>query len=230
MLRDTRYEGPTTDVHHQTAGGGGTRQARFGSERHVEDETESVLGKGNNFNSTGGKALLQSPPLNHSTTMPLHGNILTSLRNASTARLRQVPVPSTSANTSILAVLLQQGLIHSVTKGTVDIPFSPTAYAKASLPTRRLWVTLKYSPVTQRPILSKLELISKPSRKIFMDRDEMIRWSTYRRAQFVPPLNMGEIGIVASHTKDGRPDGKWWEVREAIKNGVVAGEVVARAG
>lgn len=161
--------------------------------------------------------------------MPLHGELLTSIRNACMARLRQVPVPATNANTSILAVLLQQGLIHSVSKGTVEHPSSPAAYNNSPQPARRLWVTLKYSPVTQRPTLSTLELVSKPSRKIFMDRDEMIRWSTYRRAQFVPPLNMGEIGIVESHT-GGRPDGRWWEVREAIKRGVRGGEVVVRAG
>ncbi|CAO1635871.1 unnamed protein product [Sympodiomycopsis kandeliae] len=161
--------------------------------------------------------------------MPLHGELLTSLRNTSSARLRQVPVLSTTSNLSILSVLLQQGLIHSVTKGTVEHPASPVAFLNSPIPSRRLWVTLKYSPSTQRPILTKLELISKPSKKIFMDRDEMIRWSTYRRAQFVPPLNMGEIGIVASHT-NGKEDGRWWEVREAIKNGIQGGEVVVRAG
>lgn len=63
-----------------------------------------------------------------------------------------------------------------------------------------------------------------------MDREEMIRWSTHRRAQFVAPLNAGEIGIVEAQDSLGHGQQTWFEVREAIKRGVTAGEIIARAG
>lgn len=169
-----------------------------------------------------------APPL--TTTMPSHADLLTTLRNASLARVRTVPVPSTSANISILSILLQQGLIHSITKGTYENPSSPSAFLQAPPPAQRYWVTLKYSPINQRPVLSTLELISKPSKRVFMDRDEMIRWSTHRRAQFVSPLNTGEIGIVEAQSNGARGKPTWFEVREAIQRGIKAGEIIARAG
>lgn len=54
-----------------------------------------------------------------------------------------------------------------------------------------------------------------------MDKDELLRFATGRRAKFVKPLDMGEIGIVDCGEKG------WWEVRDAIRRGY-GGEVVAR--
>ncbi|CAO1635569.1 unnamed protein product [Parajaminaea phylloscopi] len=155
--------------------------------------------------------------------MPLHGELLTRLRNASLARLRRVPVPYSSANLSILSILLQQGLIHSVNKGTVEDSASPAAFQAATLPSRRLWVTLKYSS-NDRPVLSQLELVSKPSKKVLMDQEELARFVSYRRTLFVKPLEMAEVGIVNAG-KQG-----WWDAREAVKRGIKGGEVVAKAG
>lgn len=155
--------------------------------------------------------------------MPLHGELLTRLRNASFARLRRLPVPYSSSNLSILSILLQQGLIHSISKGTVEEAANPAAFRKATLPSRRLWVTLKYSN-NDRPVLSKLDLISKPSKKVEMGREELARFVSYRRTLFVKPLEMAEVGIVNAG-KEG-----WWDAREAVKRGVKGGEVVAKAG
>lgn len=54
-----------------------------------------------------------------------------------------------------------------------------------------------------------------------MDTQELLRFSTGRRAKFVKPLAMGEIAVI-----DCGPNG-WWEARDAIKRGY-GGEVVAR--
>lgn len=57
-----------------------------------------------------------------------------------------------------------------------------------------------------------------------MDREDLLRFVSYRRSKFVPPLAMGEIGVVDCG-KEG-----WFEAREAVRRGVKGGEVVARAG
>ena len=83
-----------------------------------------------------------------------------------------------------------------------------------------MWVDLKFRP-DDRPVLEKMNVVSKPSRKLTMDKDELLRLATGRRAKSVKPLDMGEIGIVDCG-KNG-----WWEVRDAIRRGY-GGEVVAR--
>lgn len=70
-------------------------------------------------------------------------------------------------------------------------------------------------------MLEKMSVVSKPSRMLKMDKDELLRFATGRRAKFVRPLEMGEIGVVDCG-KEG-----WWEVRDAIRRGY-GGEVVAR--
>lgn len=152
--------------------------------------------------------------------MPLHADLCTILQNASRARLRSIPLPSTKDNLSILSILLQHGFIHNVTRGTQTGP-NPVSYTSASPAARRLWVDLKFRP-DDRPVLEKMNVVSKPSRKLTMDKDELLRFATGRRAKFVKPLDMGEIGIVDCG-KNG-----WWEVRDAIRRGY-GGEVVARA-
>jgi len=151
--------------------------------------------------------------------MPLHGDVCVRLQNAARARIRSVPIPSTIDNLSIVSILLQHGFIHNITRGTISGP-SPTNFTTASIPARRLWVDLKYK-ANDRPVLESLNLISKPSRKISLDKDELLRFVTGRRAKFVTPLKMGEVGIV--NTRLG-----WMEAREAIRRGT-GGEVVARA-
>ncbi|GAK66207.1 ribosomal protein S8 [Moesziomyces antarcticus] len=143
--------------------------------------------------------------------MPLHADLCTILQNASRARLRSIPLASTKDNLSILSILLQHGFIHNVVRGTQTGP-SPTSYTAASPAARRLWVDLKFRP-DDRPVLEKMNVVSKPSRKLTMDKDELLRLATGRRAKFVKPLDMGEIGIVDCG-KNG-----WWEVRDAIRRG-----------
>jgi small subunit ribosomal protein S8 len=117
-------------------------------------------------------------------------------------------------------ILLHQGFIYNVTRGTLAGP-SPSDWLKAGLPDRRLWIDLKYR-ADERPVLEQLTVVSKPSRKLLMDSSELLRLATGRRAKFVKPLVLGEIGLV-NCGKAG-----WFEVKDAIRRGL-GGEVVARA-
>ncbi|KAL4399566.1 ribosome structural constituent [Malassezia pachydermatis] len=151
--------------------------------------------------------------------MPLYADLCVRLQNASRAKLRSVPIPNTKANLSITSILLQHGFIYNVTRGTIAGP-SAADYNAAPEVRRRLWVDLKYR-ADDRPVLEKMNLVSKPSRQLSMTNDELLRWVTGRRAKFVSPLRAGEIGII-NCGKDG-----WFEAKEAMRR-KLEGEVVCR--
>ncbi|KAE8215002.1 hypothetical protein CF319_g2292 [Tilletia indica] len=151
--------------------------------------------------------------------MPLYGDFCVRLQNAARARIRSVPLPHTADNLSMSSILLQHGFIHNVTRGTAAGP-SPTAWRTAPISARRLWVDLKYGS-DDRPVLEQMQLVSKPSRKMSLTNEELLRFATGTRANFIPPLRLGEIGIVKCGAHG------WWEVRDAIKQGL-GGEVVCR--
>jgi ribosomal protein S8 len=69
-----------------------------------------------------------------------------------------------------------------------------------------------------------MEIISKPSKRVFMDLTEIRRLCTGRRAQNIQPLGLGEIIVV--RTAD--PENEWLEAREAVQM-KLSGEVVCRA-
>ena len=155
--------------------------------------------------------------------MPVH-NVLTSLQNGARARIRSVPLPYTKAALGLTSILLHHGFIHNVTRGTLQGP-SPAHFLTASEASKRLWVDIKYAN-DDRPVLSHAVPISKPSRKIFLDSRELLRLITGRRAQFVTPLQLGEIAVVKCRGEEGE---EWVEARDAVGRGL-GGEVIARVG
>ena len=155
--------------------------------------------------------------------MPVH-NVLTTLQNGARARIRSIPLPYTKASLGLSSILLNHGFIHNVTRGTLQGP-SPAQFLSASVASRRLWVDVKYA-IDDRPILSHASAVSKPSRRIFLDSRELLRLITGRRAQFVSPLQVGEIAIVRCRSPEGE---EWLEARDAVGKGL-GGEVVARIG
>ncbi|WFD45109.1 hypothetical protein MPSI1_003786 [Malassezia psittaci] len=151
--------------------------------------------------------------------MPLYGDLCVRLQNASRAKLRSVPIPNTKANLWITSILLQHGFIYNVTRGTVAGP-NTQEWNRVSDVRKRLWVDLKYR-ADDRPVLESMNLVSKPSRKLLMNSEELLRWVTGRRAKFVTPLRAGEIGII-NCGKHG-----WLEAKEAMRQ-KLEGEVVCR--
>ncbi|WFD32810.1 hypothetical protein MSPP1_003861 [Malassezia sp. CBS 17886] len=152
-------------------------------------------------------------------SMPLYADLCVRLQNASRGKLRSVPVPNTKANMWIASILLQHGFIYNVTRGTVAGP-NAAEWNAASDVRRRLWVDLKYR-ADDRPVLESMNLVSKPSRRLSMTNEELIRFVTGRRAKFVTPLRAGEIGIVDCG-KHG-----WFEAKDAMRR-KLDGEVVCR--
>jgi ribosomal protein S8 len=153
--------------------------------------------------------------------MPRPHDLCSLVQNAFRARHKHVAVDHTIQNLGILSILLRAGFISSLTRGTVEGP-SPDAFHGAGDAERRIWADLKYRD--DRPVLSSMHLISRPSRRVFMDVSEIRRICSGRRAQTVKPLGMGEIAVVHTQSKEH----EWLEAREALQLRL-AGEVVCRA-
>ena len=153
--------------------------------------------------------------------MVLPHNLCSHVQNAFRARHQHIAVHHTTQNLAILSILLRAGFLSNVTRGTVEKP-SPEDFLLASESEKRIWADLKYRD--DRPVLSDMELISKPSRKIFMTPKEILLLCTGRRVQRQRPLRMGEIAVVKTESKEN----EWLEAREAVQLGL-DGEVVCRA-
>jgi len=153
--------------------------------------------------------------------MPLPHDLCARMQNAFRARHQKLSVGHNTQNLGILSILLRAGFISNLTRGTVKGP-SPEDFATAGEAQRRIWADLKYRD--ERPVLSHMELISKPSKRVHMDVSELRLICSGRRAQTINPLGMGEIAVV--RTKD--KENEWLEAREALQL-KLPGEVVCRA-
>ncbi|GBE86458.1 ribosomal protein S8 [Sparassis latifolia] len=153
--------------------------------------------------------------------MVLPHNVCSHLQNAFRARHHRIAVPHTTQNLGILSILLRAGFLMSLTRGTVEEP-SPSLFNAVGEPERRIWADLKYRD--ERPVLSKVELISKPSKSVYMDIGEIRRICSGRRAQMIKPLRLGEIVIVRTKSHEH----EWLEAREALELNL-GGEIICRA-
>jgi ribosomal protein S8 len=153
--------------------------------------------------------------------MGLPYDLCARVQNAFRARHHQISVFHTTQNLAILSILLRAGFISNITRGTTDAP-SPDAFLTAGEAQRRIWAELKYRH--DQPVLSDMQLISKPSKRVFVDVGEIRRLCSGRSAQFVKPLGMGEIMIVKTNKKEH----EWLEAREALRLGA-KGEAICRA-
>ncbi|PWN42773.1 hypothetical protein IE81DRAFT_301592 [Ceraceosorus guamensis] len=143
------------------------------------------------------------------------------IQNGARGRIRSVPLPFTKRALNLSSVLLKHGFLYNVTLGTHEGP-SPSSWHQATSDgSRKIWLDIKYTS-DQSPVLRQLNVVSKPSKRIFVDEKDLLLLCTGRRAAFVPPFRTGEIGIV-----DAGEHG-WCEAREAIER-KWQGELVARA-
>ncbi|MCJ1259008.1 hypothetical protein MMC24_006842 [Lignoscripta atroalba] len=105
------------------------------------------------------------------------------LQNASRARLGLTSVPSTTLLLSLTLSLQKSGFISSVAIGgpqppppslLLSTPGHPTTHepvTQENVASRRLWLGLKYW--NNEPVLSKMSMVSKPSRRIWMGVEDL---------------------------------------------------------
>ena len=130
-------------------------------------------------------------------------------------------VAHTTQNLGILSILLRAGFLSRITRGTIAGP-SPAHFNIVGEAQRRIWADLKYRD--DRPVLHDMALVSMPSRRVFMELDEIRRICSGRRAQTIKPLGMGEIVVVRTKSREH----EWLEAREALQL-KLNGEIICRA-
>lgn len=153
--------------------------------------------------------------------MPLPYDLCARLQNAFRARHHRIAVDHNTQNLGILSILLRAGFISALTRGTIEAA-DPLAFASAGEAQRRIWADLKYRD--DLPVLTNMELVSKPSKRIIMDLSEIRQICSGRRAQTIKPLGLGEVAVVKTKDKEH----EWLEAREALKL-ALPGEVICRA-
>lgn len=157
--------------------------------------------------------------------MMLPYDLCARLQNGFRAHLRRLPVPHTTQNLAILSILLRSGFISNVTRGTITAP-DPQQWHSAKDPERRIWIDLKYRD--DQAVLSQAEVISKPSKRIFLEPEDIRRICSGKMANFVKPLGMGEVAVVRHEgIVDGVKGVRWLEAREALQLGT-GGEILCR--
>ncbi|KAF8195764.1 ribosomal protein S8 [Mycena galopus ATCC 62051] len=153
--------------------------------------------------------------------MPLPHDLCARIQNAFRARHKSIAVNHSTQNLGIMSILLRSGFISNLTRGTIAEP-SPPAFLTVNDAQKRIWAELKYR--NDLPVLNDMEIISRPSKRVFMDLSEIRRLCTGRRAQNIRPLGLGEIIVV----RTSNPEHEWLEAREAVQM-KLSGEVVCRA-
>ncbi|KAH9477937.1 37S ribosomal protein S8, mitochondrial [Psilocybe cubensis] len=148
-------------------------------------------------------------------------DLCSKIQNAFRARHQKLAVNHSTQNLGILNILLRAGFISSITRGTINGP-NPAEFNAAKESERRIWADLKYRD--DQPVLSNMELISLPSRRVFMDLAGIRAICSGRRNKQIPPLGMGEVAMVKTQDKEH----EWLEAREALQM-KIPGEVICRA-
>jgi ribosomal protein S8 len=103
-------------------------------------------------------------------------HVCSHLQNASKARLGLTSVPSTNLHLRVLLAMQQSGFLSSVTRGGLTPPpfddlvsYVPEPVTQENVSTRRLWLGLKYW--NNEPVLSEMRMVSKPTKRIWMDTE-----------------------------------------------------------
>ncbi|KAK9473706.1 mitochondrial 37S ribosomal protein uS8m [Dipodascopsis tothii] len=147
-------------------------------------------------------------------------NVCSHLQNVSAARLPVTSIPSTKLHLQVALGLYRQGFISSVSRGSTTGPDETyVATTPENVATRRLWLGLKYH--NMQPVLKKMELISKPSRRVWFNCSDLEKLVSGRDANFVKQLLPGEVMFL-------RTDKGLFEIREAVEKRI-GGELLCRA-
>ncbi|KAI9739601.1 MAG: hypothetical protein M1834_006319 [Cirrosporium novae-zelandiae] len=126
-------------------------------------------------------------------------HVCSHLQNASKARLGLTSVPSSKLILGLMLQLQTTGFLSSVYRGGPTPPPPSSLLAlpistemepvtQENIATRRLWLGLKYW--NNEPVLSKMSMISKPTRRIWMDSQSLGRIIKGKGVNYVDGLRM----------------------------------------
>jgi len=147
------------------------------------------------------------------------------LQNASRARLGLTSIPNNKYNLRLALALHRAGFISSVTRAGLTPPppealltFETEPVTTANVATRRLWLGLKYW--NEQPVLKRLQAVSRPSRSVWADVEQLENVSRGFEAGHLKGLNLGETMFLST-------DRGVLEIREALSK-KVGGVVLCR--
>ncbi|KAH8669524.1 ribosomal protein S8 [Tricladium varicosporioides] len=131
-------------------------------------------------------------------------HVCSHLQNASKARLGLTSVPSTNMILTLSLALQSSGFLQSVTRGGLVPPrlstlstYEPEPVTQENISTRRLWLGMKYW--NNEPVLREMKMVSKPTKRIWMDVEGLGRLVKGREAGFVRGLTRpGECVFVST--------------------------------
>lgn len=146
------------------------------------------------------------------------------IKNAYSSKLKSISVPFSKTNKHICDILYREGFITSLAIGDtqgpfhtgVEIPLTPS-----NVSSRKIWLDLKYR--LGEPALSDMQVISKPSRKVFANVNDLRHMfsGTATKGSLLKNARLGQVTIVK--TEHGI-----MELREALKKSI-GGEVLCYA-
>ncbi|KAF7918617.1 hypothetical protein BELL_0402g00020 [Botrytis elliptica] len=120
-------------------------------------------------------------------------HVASHLQNASKARLGLTSVPSSNMILTLMLGLQSSGFLSSVTRGGITPPpmdelstYAPEPVTQRNISTRRLWLGMKYW--NNEPVLSEMSMISKPTKRIWMDVEGLSKIVRGQDANFVQGL------------------------------------------
>ncbi|KAL4926619.1 mitochondrial 37S ribosomal protein uS8m [Aspergillus undulatus] len=109
-------------------------------------------------------------------------HVCSHLNNATKARLGFTSIPNSNLHLKLCLALQKDGFISSVVRGGPEAPamhnllgipiasngsYDAEELTQSNVATRRLWLGLKYWQ--SQPVLSKITMVSKPTRRITID-------------------------------------------------------------
>ena len=179
----------------------------------------------------------------HTTTMSLVNlaHVCSHMQNASLARLGLTSIPLSRMHLSLSLLLQKQGFLSTVTLGGPTPPaklLPPAHTEEATSPTtqksiveqveevtqqnrasRRLWLGMKYWD--GEPVLRKMKLLSKPTKRIWLSSDELGEIVRGKDCKFIRGLRqVGECIFVST-------DKGLMEARECVER-KIGGQVLCR--
>lgn len=161
-------------------------------------------------------------------------NVCSHLSNASKARLGLTSIPNSKLHLRLALQLQNSGFISTVVRGgpepppphhLLSHPSSNTPgheiepVTRENIASRRLWLGLKYW--NSQPVMEKIELVSKPTRRIWMDVEGLRALVLGRKSGYVNGLTRpGECMYVST-------DKGIFEARECVER-KLGGQLLCR--
>lgn len=157
-------------------------------------------------------------------------HVCSHLQNASLARLGLTSIPLTKLHLNLSLLLQKQGFLSTVDLGGPSpppqlLPPFPTAnpedaqITQANIASRRIWLGLKYWE--GQPVLGKMRMLSKPTKRIWLDSTQLGQIVRGREAGYVKGITkLGECIFVTT-------DKGIMEARECVER-KIGGMVLCR--